>query len=212
MASTSRRASVTPTVPQLANRSPRPPNVPAPTITADRQQRLLDVGQRHGIGMGPARDQPGDSKEHIPASLPERGSGGHGNNPQFRSMFYAGYREPAFVSSGWALLGPRGQDASGIIAGALGGLVSSTATTLSFAGKAREAKELGLVAEVTERGELESWTMQVASDICRALDIKNVAAAVSRDDVVQLEHHHFAASCSSFAKWSRFPRYGSIFV
>jgi hypothetical protein len=45
------------------------------------------------------------------------GSGGHGANPEFRSMFYAGWREPAFVSSGWALLGPRGQDASGIIAG-----------------------------------------------------------------------------------------------
>jgi len=45
------------------------------------------------------------------------GSGGHSNNPQFRSMFYPAWREPAFVSSGWALLGPRGQDASGIIAG-----------------------------------------------------------------------------------------------
>jgi hypothetical protein len=45
------------------------------------------------------------------------GSGGHGANPEFRSMFYPGFREPAFVSSGWALLGPRGQDASGIIAG-----------------------------------------------------------------------------------------------
>lgn len=45
------------------------------------------------------------------------GSGGHGANPQFRSMFYPAWREPAFVSSGWALLGPRGQDASGIIAG-----------------------------------------------------------------------------------------------
>src|SRR5688500_15989579 len=45
------------------------------------------------------------------------GAGGHGANPHFRSMFYPGWREPAFVSSGWALLGPRGQDASGIIAG-----------------------------------------------------------------------------------------------
>jgi len=45
------------------------------------------------------------------------GSGGHANNPQFRSTFYPAFREPAFVSSGWALLGPRGQDASGIIAG-----------------------------------------------------------------------------------------------
>jgi hypothetical protein len=44
-------------------------------------------------------------------------AGGHGANPQFRSMFYPAWREPAFVSSGWALLGPRGQDASGIIAG-----------------------------------------------------------------------------------------------
>jgi len=45
------------------------------------------------------------------------GAGGHTANPEFRSMFYPAFREPAFVSSGWALLGPRGQDASGIIAG-----------------------------------------------------------------------------------------------
>jgi len=45
------------------------------------------------------------------------GAGGHGANPEFRSMFYPGWRDPAFVSSVWALLGPRGQDASGIIAG-----------------------------------------------------------------------------------------------
>ncbi len=45
------------------------------------------------------------------------GAGGHGANPEFRSMFYPGWKEPAFVSSGWAVLGPRGQDASGIVAG-----------------------------------------------------------------------------------------------
>src|SRR5262245_60735314 len=45
------------------------------------------------------------------------GTGGHGANPQFRSMFYPAFNEPAFVSSAWALLGPHGQDASGIIAG-----------------------------------------------------------------------------------------------
>jgi hypothetical protein len=45
------------------------------------------------------------------------GSGGHSANPQFRSMFYPAFNEPAFVSSGWALLGPLGGDASGIIAG-----------------------------------------------------------------------------------------------
>src|SRR6185503_1599102 len=43
-------------------------------------------------------------------------SGGHGNNPMYRSMFFPGWKEPAFTSSAWALLGPRGQDASGIIA------------------------------------------------------------------------------------------------
>jgi hypothetical protein len=32
-------------------------------------------------------------------------------------MFYPAFSEPAFVSSAWALLGPHGQDASGIIAG-----------------------------------------------------------------------------------------------
>jgi glycine/D-amino acid oxidase-like deaminating enzyme len=45
------------------------------------------------------------------------GAGGHSNNPEFRAMFYPAWREPAFVSSGWALLGPRGQNGSGIIAG-----------------------------------------------------------------------------------------------
>jgi len=62
------------------------------------------------------------------------GAGGHGANPQFRSMFYAGYREPAFVSSGWALLGPRGQDASGIIAGMrVGANLAGMQQNLSYA-------------------------------------------------------------------------------
>jgi hypothetical protein len=45
------------------------------------------------------------------------GSGGHSANPQLRSMFYPAWNEPAFVSSGWALLGPGGGDGSGIVAG-----------------------------------------------------------------------------------------------
>ena len=65
------------------------------------------------------------------------GSGGHGANPQFRSMFYPAFNEPAFVSSGWALLGPLGQDASGIIAGMriganLAGMQQNLRTTQSF--------------------------------------------------------------------------------
>jgi hypothetical protein len=62
------------------------------------------------------------------------GAGGHGANPQFRSMFYPGYREPAFVSSGWALLGRRGQDASGIIAGMrVGANLAGMQQNLSYA-------------------------------------------------------------------------------
>jgi len=62
------------------------------------------------------------------------GAGGHGANPQFRSMFYPAWREPAFVSSGWALLGSRGQDASGIIAGMrIGANLAGMQQNLSYA-------------------------------------------------------------------------------
>ena len=65
------------------------------------------------------------------------GSGGFGANPQFRSMFYPAFNEPAFVSSGWAMLGPLGQDASGIIAGMriganLAGMQQNLGTTQTF--------------------------------------------------------------------------------
>lgn len=45
------------------------------------------------------------------------GTGGHTGNPQFRSMFYPAMRDPAHAPSTQAVLGPRGQDASGILAG-----------------------------------------------------------------------------------------------
>jgi len=44
-------------------------------------------------------------------------SGGIAGNPEVRSMFYPAMREPAFPTSGRALLGPGGQDASALIAG-----------------------------------------------------------------------------------------------
>ena len=44
-------------------------------------------------------------------------SGGHAGNPEVRGMFYPALREPAFPSSGVALLGPHGQDASALKAG-----------------------------------------------------------------------------------------------
>jgi hypothetical protein len=60
-------------------------------------------------------------------------AGGHTNNPQFRSMMYPGFREPCYVSSGWALLGPRGQDASGIIAGMkIGATLAGMQQNLSY--------------------------------------------------------------------------------
>ena len=65
------------------------------------------------------------------------GSGGHSANPQLRSMFYPAFNEPAFVSSGWALLGPLGGDASGIVAGMriganLAGMQQNLGITQSF--------------------------------------------------------------------------------
>jgi enoyl-CoA hydratase/carnithine racemase len=45
------------------------------------------------------------------------------------------------------------------------------AKELIFRGRrfdAKEAKELGLVAELCARGDLESWTMQIAADICKS--------------------------------------------
>ena len=44
-------------------------------------------------------------------------SGGHAGNPEVRSMFYPALREPAFPTSGVALQGPYGQDASALKAG-----------------------------------------------------------------------------------------------
>ena len=44
-------------------------------------------------------------------------SGGHAGNPEVRSMFYPALREPAFPTSGVALQGPHGQDASALKAG-----------------------------------------------------------------------------------------------
>ena len=65
------------------------------------------------------------------------GSGGHSANPQLRSMFYPALNEPAFVSSGYALLGPDGGDGSGIVAGMriganLAGMQQNLGITQSF--------------------------------------------------------------------------------
>ncbi|MEX2536795.1 MAG: FAD-binding protein [Trueperaceae bacterium] len=61
------------------------------------------------------------------------GSGGHSGNPQFRSMFYPALRDPYFVTSGWALLGPNSRNASGIKAGMkIGATLSGMQQNLSY--------------------------------------------------------------------------------
>ena len=64
-------------------------------------------------------------------------TGGHSQNKQFRSMFYPAMRDPAYGSSAMALLGPKGQDASGILAGirvgaGLAGLQQNQGISISY--------------------------------------------------------------------------------
>jgi hypothetical protein len=64
-------------------------------------------------------------------------TGGHSGNPQFRSMFYPAMRDPTYPGSTLAVLGPRGQDASGIIAGmkvgaSLAGMQQNLGIPISF--------------------------------------------------------------------------------
>jgi hypothetical protein len=60
-------------------------------------------------------------------------SGGHAGNPEIRSMFYPAMREPAFPTSGHALLGPHGQDASALVATLrVGGNLAGMHQNLSF--------------------------------------------------------------------------------
>jgi hypothetical protein len=62
-----------------------------------------------------------DERREVVAIRARKGvilaSGGHAGNPQVRSMFYGALREPAFPTSGLALLGPSSQDASALVAG-----------------------------------------------------------------------------------------------
>jgi len=64
-------------------------------------------------------------------------SGGHAGNPEVRSMFYPAMREPAFPTSGAALQGDHGQDASALIAGLrvganLAGMQQNLSYSVSF--------------------------------------------------------------------------------
>jgi hypothetical protein len=71
-------------------------------------------------------------------------SGGHAGNPEIRSMFYPAMREPAFPTSGYALQGPGGQDASALIAGMkVGANLSGMQQNLSYSTTFHIATRLG---------------------------------------------------------------------
>lgn len=71
-------------------------------------------------------------------------SGGHAGNPQVRSMFYPAMREPAFPTSGMALQGPGGQDASALIAGLrIGANMAGMQQNLSYPTTYHIASRLG---------------------------------------------------------------------
>jgi len=84
----------------------------------------------------------------------------------------------------------------------------SRAKELIFRGRrfdAREAKELGLVAEVTSRQDLETWTMQVAADICKSSPVAvrhakeaiDAALGVPLEDGLEREHDAWRRTITS---------------
>jgi len=79
----------------------------SPRINAESGQRLESFWQNGNID---------DRREviNIRAKAVILASGGHAGNPEVRSMFYPAMREPAFPTSGSALQGPGGQDASAL--------------------------------------------------------------------------------------------------
>jgi hypothetical protein len=77
----------------------------------DTGQRLQGLWQNGDIDDSRAQLQIRAKRAVVLAS------GGHSGNPQFRSMFDPAAADPAYASSAASLLGPHGQDASGILAG-----------------------------------------------------------------------------------------------
>lgn len=69
----------------------------------------------------------------------------------------------------------------------------------------REAKELGLVAEVTDRQDLEGWTMQVAADICKSSPVAvrqakeaiDAALGLPLEDGLEREHDAWRRTMNS---------------
>ncbi len=71
-------------------------------------------------------------------------SGGHAGNPEVRSMFYPALRDPAFPTSGSALQGPGGQDASALKAALkVGANMAGMQQNLSYPTTFHIASQLG---------------------------------------------------------------------
>jgi len=84
----------------------------------------------------------------------------------------------------------------------------SRAKELIFRGRrfdAREAKELGLVAEVTSRQDLDTWAMQVAADICKSSPVAvrqakeaiDYALGLPLEDGLEREHDAWRRTMNS---------------
>lgn len=72
-------------------------------------------------------------------------SGGHAGNPEVRSMFYPAFRDPAFPTSGSALQGPGGQDASALKAALrIGANLAGMQQNLSYPTTYHIASQLGV--------------------------------------------------------------------
>ena len=85
---------------------------------------------------------------------------------------------------------------------------TSRAKELIFRGRrmdASEAQQLGLVADITRRAELDSWTMEVARDICKSSPIavreakKSIDSAlgVTLDEGIEIENESWTRVISS---------------
>src|SRR5690606_3360294 len=83
----------------------------SPRFDPDTGQRLESLWSNGAI----------DERREIIALRARKGvliaTGGHSGNPEFRGMFHPAMRDPAYPASALSVLGPRGQDGSGIIAG-----------------------------------------------------------------------------------------------
>jgi len=90
----------------------------SPRLNPETGERLVSYAEQ--VGGEWARGVIDDRREtvHIRARKAVIvATAGYQHNPHFRSMFYPAMGDPAIVGYDWGFIGPKGMDASGIIAG-----------------------------------------------------------------------------------------------